>query len=180
MQFGRALTRILTKIVHADIRHGPVKLIKVDIADGFYRVHLSPRHIPLLGVAFPPAPDGTQLIAFPLVLPMGWVESPPLFCVATETIADLANNSLQLGISSTPHRLSALANTPGAPFERRVVPTGPTGMATAAPIHLLGPRRKPLKYVDVYVDDFIGLAQGNPTSCSKVRDHLLTAIDKVF
>jgi hypothetical protein len=37
-----------------------------------------------------------------------------------------------------------------------------------------------LKYVDVYVDDFIRLAQGNPTSCSKVRDHLLTAMDRVF
>jgi hypothetical protein len=69
MQFGKTLSRIL------DAQHRPVYMIKVDVADGFYRVHLAPHHIPALGVAFPPAPDGTPLVAFPLVLPMGWVES---------------------------------------------------------------------------------------------------------
>ena len=35
MQFGRALDRVLYKIHHANRRFGPVRLIKVDIADGF-------------------------------------------------------------------------------------------------------------------------------------------------
>jgi hypothetical protein len=35
-----------------------------------------------------------QLVAIPLALPMGWVESPPYFCAVTETIADLANSRL--------------------------------------------------------------------------------------
>lgn len=54
MQFGRVLTQILTKIVQADAWHGPVKLIKVDVTDGFYRIHLAPQQIPSLGVMFPP------------------------------------------------------------------------------------------------------------------------------
>lgn len=180
MQFGKALTRILTKIVRVDACHGPVKLIKVDVADGFYQIHLAPQHIPSLGVAFPPTPSGTQLVAFPLVLPMGWVESPPLFCVATETIADLANASLQQGISVPPHRLRALADTPAPPFEIPRPPELTTFESTALPNHPVGPCRRPLKYVDVYVDNFIGLAQGNSNTCNQVRDHLFMAIDKVF
>ncbi len=61
MHFGRQ--RLLHNIVNTDLKHGPVYMCKVNIADGF--------------VAFPPAPDDTPLIAFPLTCPMGWVESPP-------------------------------------------------------------------------------------------------------
>jgi hypothetical protein len=53
MQFGRALERIIQNIVHADPRHGPVHLIKVDIVDGFYRIHLAPADIPTLRVSLP-------------------------------------------------------------------------------------------------------------------------------
>ena len=35
MQFGRALPRLLSHLVHANPRFGPAKLAKVDIADGF-------------------------------------------------------------------------------------------------------------------------------------------------
>jgi hypothetical protein len=59
MQFGRALYRLMQRIVHADLQHGPVYMCKVDIADGFYRLHMAPRDVPALGVSFPPAPDGT-------------------------------------------------------------------------------------------------------------------------
>ena len=34
------------------------------------------------------------MIAIPLVLTMGWSESPPAFCATTETVADLANTIL--------------------------------------------------------------------------------------
>jgi hypothetical protein len=47
-----------------------------------------------LGMAFPTdEPDQPQSVEFlPITLPMGWTNSPPIFCAATETIAvDLAN-----------------------------------------------------------------------------------------
>ena len=47
------------------------------------------------GYASPPGPEGKTMVAFPLVLPMGWVESPPQFCAVTETVADLANTVLR-------------------------------------------------------------------------------------
>ena len=75
MQFGRALERVLTTIVTSHARYGPVHMSKIDIADGFYRVWLSIVDIPKLGVVLPTMPDQLALIAFPLALPMGWVES---------------------------------------------------------------------------------------------------------
>jgi len=95
LQFGRALLRILQKIVASDPAFGPVYLLKLDMADGFYRIHLALHHIPLLGVVFPTKSGQPALVAFPLALPMGWTSSPPFFCAATETVMDLTNAALQ-------------------------------------------------------------------------------------
>jgi hypothetical protein len=94
MQFGRALQRILRTIARADPRLGPVYLSKIDIADGFYRIGIRVQDIPKLGVLFPARDGEEQLIGFPLRLPMGWSQSPPIFTAATETVADLANQHL--------------------------------------------------------------------------------------
>ena len=102
MQFGRALQRILQTILNANPRYGPVFLIKVDIADGFYRVWVNSSDIPKLGVIFPTLPNSEPLVAFPLVLPMGWTESPPYFCAATETFVDLANQQVDCTYSTPP------------------------------------------------------------------------------
>ena len=125
MQLGRALNRILYRIVTADPAEGPVYLMKLDLADGFYRVPLRDSDIPLLGVAFPVAPGEPPLVAMPLVLPMGWTESPPYFCSATETIADLANDVAHSTWSPPPHPLEVAAATAGwrkppsrSPFQR--------------------------------------------------------------
>ena len=92
MQFGKALDRIIQKAADANPQHGKVNLSKYDLADAFMRVGLSPSMILKLAVAVPMTlPDDDPLIAVPMVLPMGWIESPPTFCTVTETIADLAN-----------------------------------------------------------------------------------------
>lgn len=57
MQFGNTLPRLLRHVVLADPAHGPVKLIKIDIADGFYHIGVRPQDVPKLGVAFPSGPD---------------------------------------------------------------------------------------------------------------------------
>jgi hypothetical protein len=95
MQFGRALWRVLSTIHHANPRLGPVYLSKIDIADGFYRLSVNDIDVAKLDVVVPNEPGEPQVIGFPLVLPMGWMQSPPLFTAATETVADLANQSLQ-------------------------------------------------------------------------------------
>lgn len=109
MQFGHALDRILREILLANPAFGPVRLMKVDISDGFYRIDLNVDDIPKLGVVFPTLNGEEPLIAFPLVLPMGWKNSPPIFCTATETIADLANARLQAHLNYPEHPLDHLA-----------------------------------------------------------------------
>jgi hypothetical protein len=111
MQFGHALDRILREILLADPTHGPVYLIKIDISDGFYRIALNIDDIPKLGVVFPTLPGEEPLVAFPLVLPMGWSNSPPIFSTATETIADLANERLTSNVDMPPHHLDDLAES---------------------------------------------------------------------
>jgi hypothetical protein len=111
MQFGHALERILQEILIANPAFGPVHLIKLDISDGFYRIALNVDDIPKLGVAFPSARHDDPLVAFPLVLPMGWKNSPPIFSTATETIADLANTRIQHLTPPLPHHLDDLADS---------------------------------------------------------------------
>ena len=91
MQFGCALEWVLRKVATADPTQSPLYLLKIDLSDGFYHVHLHVQDAPLLGVAFPMAPGELLLMAILLVLPMGWTESPPYFCTTTERIVDLAN-----------------------------------------------------------------------------------------
>jgi hypothetical protein len=68
MQFGKALERILQAIVDANPTHGPLQLIKVDIADGFYCIWLNVHDIPKLAVAIPTLYGEEPLLALPLVL----------------------------------------------------------------------------------------------------------------
>jgi hypothetical protein len=184
MQFGHAFDRILREILLADPSLGPIYLIKLDISDGFYRIALNIDDIPKLGVAFPTLPGHEPLIAFPLVLPMGWTNSPPIFSTATETIADLANARLrQLDHTPLPHHLDDLANTIPSP-----PPSPPTDMSLLPPISRdpsLPHSTTLLAYTDVFVDDFVAAAQqllASPTTDNRrrVRRILLHAVDDVF
>ena len=180
MQFGRALERYLRRIVLADPRFGPVKMIKVDLSDGFYRIWVRTDDVPKLGMAYP-SPADDPLIAFPLALPMGWTNSPPLFTAVTETIADVTNQRLLKRRKVSPHQLEDLADSP--PPDPR---SPPSGAADSVPwpssrdpcLNQRGLR--PTAYVDVFVDDFLGLAQGNTDRLKYVRRVLLHTIDDVF
>jgi hypothetical protein len=111
MQFGRALHRILRMILEAHPRFGPVYISKVDIVNRLYRIWLLPNDIPTLGVSLPTTVDKEPMIVFPLALPMGWVNSPPYFAAATETIMDLDNAALATDTKFPTHRLDAISET---------------------------------------------------------------------
>jgi hypothetical protein len=196
MQFGRAFERLIYRIYHANRRFGPVYAIKVDLSDGFYRIRVTDSHIFRLGVAFPNLPHEPLLVALPLVLPMGWVASPPHFCALTETIADVANTRFTRAPAARsvylpPHRLSVLADHPSDPVSYPLppAPSCPSGLPLSTPTltwtqkppslppHSSGPHT-PLTYVDVYMDDFIALAQGHPGRRQHVRSTLFHTIDQ--
>ena len=159
MQFGYALLRILWILALANPIFGPVHMSKNDIKDGFYRLRLSPESILAMGLLLPLWDNEEPLVAFPLVLPMGWTESPPSFSAATETIADLANHSLQRDETLPPHRLEDKANT---------LPADYVDQSNTAVLGPLTPRdflTQPVAYVDVYVDDLArSLSEPPPVS----------------
>ncbi|KAL3823171.1 hypothetical protein ACHAXA_010055 [Cyclostephanos tholiformis] len=181
MQFGHALDYILHKVLLADPARDPIYLLKLDISDGFYRIGLAIDDIPKLGVAFPSLPHQETLIAFPLVLPMGWTNSPPIFFTATETVADLANAHIAVGATAPPHPLDDLAESippvePLPPTCQYNIPSIPRDPALPRPVGQLS-------YIDVFVDDFVGLVQDDPDSLSnrrRVRRILLHAVVDVF
>jgi hypothetical protein len=197
MQFGHALDRYLREILLSDPKLGPIYMLKLDISDGFYRIAIAPNDIPKLGVVFPTEDGKDKLIAFPLVLPMGWKNSPPIFSAATETAADLANTTLQHGTSQPNHNLDAhaakmdehiLSSQHNAPqLLHSDIPSPSLNNNThqqQVPVPIardpcLPQQQHPTSYIDVYVDDFIGICQGNAQK-SQVRRALLHAVDQVF
>ena len=150
MQFGHALERLLREILLASPKNGPVYLMKLDIADGFYQIDLNIQDIPKLGVIFPTNPGNESLVALPLVLPMGWTNSPPIFSTATETIADIANQRIRSATNILPHRLDNLAHNivPERPcIPQQTCPSvpalpAPTRRDPSLPLH-----RKKVQYV---------------------------------
>ena len=204
MQFGHALDRILREILLADPKLGPIYLSKLDISDGFYRINLAIDDIPKLGVVFLVKDGEEPLVAFPLVLPMGWANSPPIFSAATETSADLANDAIQRDDDPPSHPLDDLAAPMDDPVEpiptascaarnnpARPDPASPNprpNPTTAPPTRLSPPdardpslpsSSKYAAYIDVFVDDFIALCQGKYNR-RRVRRILLRAVDQVF
>ncbi len=108
---------------------------------------------------------------------MGWVQSPPTFCVMSETVCDLANKAFRSGKTPVPHRLDSEAAAlddynmswdaaPRTPEETEadrtlqalpgVTPLPAEEDAIAPPSNM--PLNKPLGNTDVFVDDFIQLA----------------------
>jgi hypothetical protein len=99
---------------------------------------------------------------------MGWNHSPPYFCAFTETVADLVN---QLTTTTPIHTHPTLAatqhhkDTLQQHFQPIPVSQGPDMLP-------------PLEYVDVYMDDFIAIAQ--PPRHLPLMNKLLHALDAVF
>jgi hypothetical protein len=196
MQFGGALPRLLWILRHADQARGRIYLSKFDIDNGFYRLFLDANDALKLAALLPRYKGEEQLLAVPLVLTMGWGNSPPTFCAASETVADLANANLYKR-TVPPHRLEHLASAhdvweplpPGGPQsppnetspddaaraqDYRGPPSlgrppSPTKSDTQLPPPRPQPENRPpilklgqpVAHVDVFVDDYIGIAQGS-------------------
>jgi len=146
MQFGTALQRLLQRLAYANPKFGPPLMAKIDLADGYYRVPLSAHAALTLAVILPDDLNSGPLLGIPLSLPMGWKESPPYFCAFTETCADLANKSP--GNSKHPFAIPPTPPSAMQPFASKAIwPFNPH------------PPTTPLTYTDVYLDDFMMLAQ---------------------
>ncbi|CAJ1941626.1 unnamed protein product [Cylindrotheca closterium] len=100
---------------------------------------------------------------------MGWTESPPWFCAFTENVANLTNVDLQ---------------------HNKRVPLHPLGRAAAVTdfevrdtqvVRPIPKSHQPLKKMEVFVDDFVGMGQDHPSNPLTNQQAVLSHnIDKVF
>ena len=163
----------------------------MDLADGFYREWLTLDAILTLVVIFPKHPNEEQMVALPLSLPMGWVESVPYFCAATKMIVDLANG-LPTNKWLPPHPMEELVNTPPlleeTPATLNLMACLQSDTSHNNPVHnpipsdhaVLHPLQKPVWSTDIYLDDFIMAIQGSETVCLQHLRCLLYLIDAMF
>ena len=109
MQYAQALEHLIREVSIADPALGHMHVLKADGSDGFYCIGLRPTTDPKLGLVFPSEVEDEELVVIPLTLPMGWKNSTPIFCTATETVADLVSEALHCNTPALPHRLDDIA-----------------------------------------------------------------------
>ena len=67
-------------------------MAKWDIKDGFWRLDTEEGTEWNFSYVLPQHPGEPIYLVVPTSLQMGWVESPPFFCVASETARDVAQD----------------------------------------------------------------------------------------
>ena len=116
--------------------------------------------------------DDEPLIAFTLVAPMGWVESPPFFTALYDTASDLVYSSIFSGFHPRPH------------IHYLVPDTSPNPEPFFALYHIYlqwqVTTKSPVVYIDVYIDHFIGLSQVPPHICNRIRSLRFHAMAQIF
>ena len=140
----------------ADPALGPVYTLKVDISDGIYRIDLRPSDAPNLVLILPTEEEEEPQVAISLKLPMGWKNSPPIFCKATEIVVDLTNDDLHPHIQASPHHM----NDPSEQVAIWKPPPIYPSLAAIPRDPMLGRHNADLLvYVEIFVDNFLGSAQ---------------------
>ena len=157
MQYFRALERLIGEVVLAEPALGTVNALKADLSDSFFHICLCPMDSPKLGIFLTSEVEEGGLLAIPLTLPMGWKNSPSIFCTAKKTVADLANAALHCNKTDLPHRLDYMVGS----IVRYAPPTlQPALEGQTRDPYLRRSNSKLAACVDFFVDDFLSLAQG--------------------
>ena len=71
IQYGRVLDRIIREVVIAEPALVPIYILNTDVSNGFYRIGLPPTDVPNMGLVLLLGGSGEELVAIPLILPMG-------------------------------------------------------------------------------------------------------------
>jgi hypothetical protein len=127
-------------------------MAKWDIKDGFWRLDVQVGDEWNFAYVLPQAPREPVKIVVPSSLQMGWVESHPYFCAATETSRDIAMQYCKIKLGTLKEqKFDALMASD----------------ATVAELPETSETQKYMRYlIEVYVDDFMALVI--PTSLREV------------
>jgi hypothetical protein len=156
----------------------PFLFAKLDIKDGFWRMVVPADdefNFCYIMPTLPDAPTTEMMIVVPASLQMGWKHSPLFFCAASETGRDVGQHLLHQEIGSLPpHEFESHMLDPMEQSLLRTLLLHPdTWIDSDLPLYsdklqtLLETHNADLfKLLEVYIDDFIGVAVG--PCCSKM------------
>ena len=149
-QLGHSLQRVIHAFAEAE-GDEKVFMAKFDIKDGFWRLNCQEGEEWNFAYVLPTPPGEPVKLVVPNSLQMGWVESPPYFCAASETARDVAMQYIETKVGSLPqHKFESHA------------------MSGEEVKQLPEKSDSKLKYfLDVYVDDYVPMAIA--TSQEQVR-----------
>jgi hypothetical protein len=164
-QLGKTLKRIIAALADCHAANRKMMFAKLDIKDGFWRLVVSHEDAWNFCYVIPNTDPNAHIddtkIVVPNSLQMGWCESPPFFCAASETARDV--------IASILH-----TNLPPHPFEERMLPKNFTDL----PMQDL---QSLMSLIEVYVDDFIACTDNvSQTQLLKLSRAMLHGIHTVF
>jgi hypothetical protein len=164
-QLGSALKRIIAVLADGQSTQKQFVYSKLDIKDGFWRMIVNEDDAWNFCYVIPNKAtndiDNTCIVV-PNSLQMGWTESPPLFCTASETARDV---------------IAGLTNTtlPPHPFESRMMPEQQYQQQK------LNDLQSTMTLIEVFVDDFIGCTDDTSTThLLKLSRAMLHGIHSVF
>ena len=164
-QLGTCFRRLIATMATNHSPEQPFWFSKLDVKDGFWRMVVSTTDAWNFCYVLPSADgknvplDKTELVV-PDAVQMGWCESPPFFCTASETardiIQELLNNQVQL---------------PKHKYEHMLVPKALNPTAPAIPVTIL----------EVFVDDFIaGTNQLKENHLKHLSQCMLHGVHSIF
>jgi len=157
-QIGECLSRIIHTFVAAE-EDAKIFMVKWDIKDGFWRMDCREGEEWNFACVLP-QPEGEPIrLVIPTSLQMGWVESPPYFCAATETARGITTTYIETGIGTLPNHK----------FEHYTC-----GAEAFDTLPAVADTKNVFRYaLKVYVDDFISIVI--PPSQERLR-HVANAI----
>ena len=168
-QMGHALKRIIYAMAEADLAGDEkVFMAKWDIKDGFWRLDCRDGEEWNFAYVLPQKEGEPTRLVVPTSLQMGWIESPPYFCTASETARDVAQQYVEQEVGTMPNHKFLPHTTTSKEYAN--LPT--TNKAGEGGLNYM---------VEVYVDDFISLARAtSQAQLDHVANSVMTGVHDVF
>ena len=98
-QLGHSLSRIIHAFAKTD-NDAKIFMAKWDIKDGFWQLDCQEGKEWKFAYALPQEEGKPTKLVVPTSLQMGWIESPPYFCAASETGRDVAQQYAEVPVGS--------------------------------------------------------------------------------
>ena len=164
-ELGTVLERLIDAVAHANPQDGDIRFSKLDIKDGFWRMNVEEGAEWNFAYVLPGGDPADPELVIPQALQMGWAESPPFFCTATETARDVGQALIDDGVELPRHPLEHRTLRPQEWSDDEIDERAPEFL------HLL----------EVFVDDFIQMAQTDDVAALRgLSRKLMTAVHSIF